>query len=366
MFWAIPFLVCCAAGFVLFRARTIPLPNVSAYHGAETDQRKLSVIIPARNEEENLPELLQSLKRQTRPPDEIIVVDDFSSDRTKEVAASFDGVTVLANEPLPPGWTGKNWAVWNGYAISRGDLIAFLDADVRLAPEALASLIAARDRTDGVVSVVPYHVTERWHERLAFVTNILAVFAFMSRWEERNPRQGLYGSCILTTREHYEAVKGHESIKSEVLDDLSLGARYKQAGIPVTNYLGKGLVNFRMYAQGLRSGIEGFGKSAALSTATLHPVTIILNAVWIAGLLISEFGWLAIGTAWALPLAIGYGLYMLQMIYLVKYIGRFGWAIVPLHLFSGIYFLVMMIYSAYQVMLLGRVKWKGRDVKTGG
>ena len=366
MLWSIPLLMGCLAGFVLFRTKTIPRDCVSASHAEEGDNRKLSVIVPARNEEENLPHLLRSLSGQTRPPDEIIVVDDHSTDRTGETASGFAGVTVIANPPLPPGWTGKNWAVWNGYAQASGDLIVFLDADIRLAPTALAALVEARDRAEGVVSVVPYHVTEKWHERLALVTNILGVFAFTSPWEARNPAQGLYGSCIIATREHYEAVNGHESIKSEVLDDLRLGGRFKAAGIPIANFIGAGLVSFRMYAQGIRSAIEGFGKSAVLSTSKLAFGTVALTAVWLIGLLVSEFFWAALGTSWALPLAIGYGFYMLQMIYLVKYIGRFGIAILPLHLLSGLFFIVMMAYSAYQVTVLRRVKWKGRDIETGG
>jgi len=367
MLWFVPILVCCLAGFVLFRARTLPIQHVSAYPGdGQGDNRRLSVVVPARNEEANLPYLLQSLMSQSRPPDEIIVVDDRSTDRTREVAAGFEGVAVVDNAPLPPGWTGKNWAVWNGYAKATGDLIAFLDADVRLEPNALQSLIAVRDKTGGVVSVVPYHVMETWNEGLALITNLLGAFAFMSPWETNNPRKGLYGSCILTTREDYERVKGHEGIKSEVLDDLNLGARYREAGIPVANYLGSGLVSFRMYPSGIRGALEGFSKSAALSTSRLHPVTIALNAAWVVGLLASELFWLAFGTSWLWPLTLGYVCYMLQMFYLVKYIGRFQFTMLLLHVLSGLFFLVMMVYSLYQVNVLGRVKWKGRDIETGG
>lgn len=111
----------CAAGFVLFRRNTVPIPPSTF-----VSPGKLSVIIPARNEETNLPYLLASLQNQTLPPFEIIVVDDCSEDRTREIAESF-GITVIAGSPPPPGWTGKNWAVWNGYLQSIGEFIAFLD-----------------------------------------------------------------------------------------------------------------------------------------------------------------------------------------------------------------------------------------------
>jgi hypothetical protein len=349
------------SGWVLFRRVTIPAGG----DGVPPPAGRLSVIVPARNEERNLPHLLQSLREQTLRPYEVIVVDDCSTDRTREIAESF-GVTVISIAELPPGWTGKNWAIWNGYKRSSGDLIAFLDADIRLAPEALEALAKARERTGGVVSVVPYHVTEKWHERLALVTNILGIFAFASPFERRNPRKGLYGSCILTSREDYEKVRGHESIRGEILDDLNLGARYRQAGIPVTNYLGRGFVSFRMYEQGLRSEIQGFGKGAALSTSTLTTGTIALTAVWLIGLLVSECAVFLWATSWIAPLLIGYGLYTLQIFYFVKYTGRFGFVIVPLHVLSGFFFVFVMLYSLCRVTFVGHVTWKGRDIRVGG
>jgi 4,4'-diaponeurosporenoate glycosyltransferase len=360
MVWIVPFVISCLAGFVLFRKNTVPVGN-EPYPPIG----KLSVIIPSRNEETNLPHLLNSLQGQTLQPFEIIVVDDFSVDQTKGVAERY-GVTVIDNTTLPPGWTGKNWAVWNGYSHAAGDVIAFLDADIRLAPHALESLVKARKKTGGVVSVVPYHYTEKFYERLALIANILGVFAFTSPFEKDNPRKGLYGSCILTTREDYDLVNGHESVKSELLDDLNLGAKYMEAGIPVTTFIGYGVVSFRMYAQGIRSEIQGFGKGAVLSTSSLSLGTILLVAVWLVGLVVSESAFFAITTSWAAPLMIGYFLYMLQIFYFVKYVGRFGITMLLLHVFSGFFFIFVMIYSIYQVAVLGHVSWKGRHIKVGG
>ncbi len=283
MIWFIPLAICCSAGFVLFRRNTIPARN--PYNPPSA--KKLSVVIPARNEEDNLPHLLQSLRNQTLQPSEIIVVDDFSEDGTREAAERY-GVTVINNTELPPGWTGKNWAVYNGYSHVSGELIAFLDADVRLASHALELLCEAREQAGGAVSVVPYHYTEKFHERLALLPNILGVFAFTSPFETRNPRKGLYGSCILVDRADYELAGGHESVKSELLDDLNLGAKFVKAGIKVTNLIGHGLVSFRMYAQGIRSELQGFGKGAVLSTSSLSPGTILLIALWLVGLLVTE------------------------------------------------------------------------------
>ncbi|KRF06519.1 glycosyl transferase family 2 [Paenibacillus sp. Soil766] len=349
----------CLSGFLIFRRQVIPRSTDQALN-----EVKLSIIIPARNEADNLPHLLHALKIQTLEPYEIIVVDDFSEDNTKEFAEHY-GVTVISNPKLPDGWTGKNWAVWNGYSHANGDLIAFLDADIRFAPRALECLVKARNKLGGVLSIVPYHYTENLRERLALIFNVLGVFAFTSPFEKNNNQKGLYGSCILTTREDYESIKGHEGIKSEMLDDLNLGATYARAGIPVNNFIGYGLVSFRMYPQGLKSQIQGFGKGAVLGTSKLKAGTLTLTAIWAIGLVLSATFPFFLSTSWGIPLLIGYLLYMAQLFYFVKYVGIFGIVTPVIHIVSTLFFIMVMLYSMYQVVFLGHVAWKGRHVKVG-
>ncbi|WP_079411340.1 glycosyltransferase [Paenibacillus ferrarius] len=349
----------CLSGFLLFRKNVLKVSQ-------ELDLSKvtLSVIIPARNEAGNLPQLLHALKIQSLEPYEIIVVDDFSDDETQAIAESY-GATVIANPSLPEGWTGKNWAVWNGYLQCSGNLIAFLDADIKLAPRALETLVKVRHQAGGVISVVPFHFTVKWVERLALIFNFLGVFAFTSPFETNNPQKGLYGSCILTRREDYETIQGHAGIRSEMLDDLNLGAAFVRAGIGVTNFLGSGLVSFRMYPEGMKSQIQGFGKGAVLGTSKLRGGTIVLVAFWVIGLIVSDSFFVFIPTSWALPLFIGYLLYMLQLFYFIKYVGVFGVLMPVLHVLSTLFFIYVMLYSAYQVVFLGHVSWKGRKVKVG-
>ena len=202
-----------------------------------------------------------------------------------------------------------------------GHLIAFLDADIRLAPRALEALVKVRHKAGGVISVVPFHYTEKFVERLALIFNVLGVFAFTSPFEKKNPKKGLYGSCILTTREDYEKIKGHQSIESELLDDLNLGATYRHAGIQVTNFIGRGLVSFVCIDKGSEARFKASVKEQSWSTSTLSPGTILLVAIWVVGLIASETFFLFINTSWALPLFIGYLLYMIQLFYLIKHVG---------------------------------------------
>ena len=353
----------CIAGFILFRRVQLSKSNDSFKSAG-----RVSVIIPARNEEKNLPVILQSLKNQTYIPNEIIVVDDFSTDRTNEIAHQFD-VKVIKNTTLPDGWTGKNWAVWNGFLNSSGDILIFLDADVKLAPNAIESLLKTRERSGGAISVVPYHYTEKFYERLSLVPYLLGVFAFTSPFERRNKQKGLYGSCIITTREDYEKVNGHKSVREELLDDLSLGRRFIEGGINVENYIGFELVSFRMYPNGIISEIHGFSKGAILSTAVLSPITITFIAIWMLGLLsvglITPFLAIKIHSQ-LLPFLLGYLIYAVQIMYFLKYTGDYGRIMPVAHFLSSIFFILVMLYSAYQLVFLGSVTWKGRKIKVRG
>src|SRR3979411_300052 len=88
-----------------------------------------SIIVPARNEEACLRACLESLVTQTGVAFEVIVVDDHSSDRTREIALSFPGERVIDATPLPQGWTGKNNAVTCGTGVAQGECLLFTDAD---------------------------------------------------------------------------------------------------------------------------------------------------------------------------------------------------------------------------------------------
>ncbi|QHQ62902.1 glycosyltransferase [Anaerocolumna sedimenticola] len=356
-------LVCsCMCGYVLFSKILLKNPEYQTKMHS-----KVSVIIPARNEEDNLPFLLDSLKSQSIEPFEIIVVDDMSTDKTYEIATSY-GVKVIKSTELPDKWTGKSWALWNGVKESSGDTLVFLDTDVRLEPKALETLLFTRTVSGGAISVVPYHKTRKFYERLSLIPYLLGVLAFTSPFEQYSKKKGLYGSCIVMTREDYSKIEGHDSVKSEVLDDLNLGKKLTGAGIPVHNFIGFNNVSFRMYPGGIQSELQGFGKGAVLSTANLRPLTIIWIGLWFVGLVAAEFVTpvlMILGNVYATPFLIGYILFTLQIFYFLKYSGEYGRLVPVLHFISTIFFIVIILYSYYQVAIIGSVTWKGRQVKVG-
>ena len=148
----------------------------------------LTVIIPARNEEASIGNLLSDLERLDdqsfvdRSSWRIIVVDDQSTDRTAEIVAGFTEVELVATSSLPAGWSGKNWACHSGVQVALStaepdSLLLFLDSDVRLSPGAVDAAISRWMPTGGVSSVQPYHRVPTAVEQLSAVFNLVSMMA---------------------------------------------------------------------------------------------------------------------------------------------------------------------------------------------
>ena len=129
-------------------------------------QPEVSIIIPARNEEATLASCLESLVGQTGVAFEIIVVNDHSTDRTREIASSFPNVKVMDAPPLPPRWTGKNNALIAGVAQARGEWLLFTDADTVHVPGSLArALKEAKAGQAALLSYSPEQVVSGFWEK---------------------------------------------------------------------------------------------------------------------------------------------------------------------------------------------------------
>lgn len=245
---------------------------------------KISVIIPARNEEKNLPLLLGDLQLQTIPIHEIICVDDSSTDGTATVAHAFS-VRLITVDDKPDGWTGKSYACQLGADSAAGDVYLFLDADVRLKPNALSALIAAYEKGNTVLSVQPYHSAGRFYEQLSMFFNLIQIAATGLALPFKVKNGGLFGPVIMISRDDYRAVGGHATVKTSVTEDLALGNALQQQGIPFELRHGGGLISFRMYAHGFHSLLQGWSKNfatGALKTPLLLMLAVIL---WVTGCL---------------------------------------------------------------------------------
>lgn len=328
----------------------------------------VAVVVPARDEEANLAGLLSSLAAQTRPADEVLVVDDHSTDATATVARRA-GTVVVEADPLPQGWTGKAWACWTGARLTTADTLVFLDADTTLAPDALARLVAEHGRHGGLLSVQPFHRTRRPYEWLSAFFNVVAMMGVdaFSPLGGRLPPSGAFGPCLVTRRSDYGAVGGHRAVRGEVLDDVRLGLAFRRAGLPVRCYGGRGTVAFRMYPAGLGSLVEGWSKNFASGAGVTRLPTLALILVWLSGCLAA--GWYPARTLFGggPPVAASLGLYAAyaaQLQWMLGRVGRFGpaAAVFPVPL---AFFVVVFVRSLVSTVVLGRVRWKGRTIPTG-
>ncbi|MGE0160212.1 MAG: glycosyltransferase family 2 protein [Gemmatimonadales bacterium] len=201
----------------------------------------VSVIVPARNEEQNIGTCVGSLLASTYPSFEVIVVDDGSEDRTADIVRGMERgnareVRLLQGGELPAGWLGKPWACRRGAEVARGDLLLFTDADTRHAPDLLSRAVAAldEDRAD-LLTVIGSQLMETVWERLV-QPQIFMLMLFRFPDLDRTARSAsawdaiANGQYLLFTREGYEAVGGHAAVRLEVAEDLALAQRVKREG----------------------------------------------------------------------------------------------------------------------------------------
>ena len=335
---AVPLLAAC---WLLWR---IIRPGVAGAH------RPCSIVVPARNEATTLPVLLASLRPELRPGDQLIVVDDSSTDDTAGVA-SRGGAVVITAPALPDGWTGKAWACSTGAAASTTDTLVFLDADVTVEPGGLDRVLGAH--SEGLLSVQPFHVTVRPYERLSLFFNIVAMMgteAFTPLGRRRRP-SGAFGPCLVTRRDDYDAVGGHASVRSAVLDDVELARGYLASGRRVMCLGGKGSLSFRMYPNGLRQLVEGWSKNIAGGTGKTRVLTVLLVVLWIG--LCLQAPWLG----WPIYAAV-----VVQLAWMARRIGRFGVLALLLYPIPLLAFLAIYVRSMYLTYVRKRVSWRGRDL----
>lgn len=230
-------------------------------------QPDVSVIVPARNEEVSLRRCLESLVSQTGVSFEIIVVDDASTDGTRQIAESFPGVQVIAAGSLPPGWTGKNNAVITGAGKARGSWLLFTDADTLHTPGSLARAIAeARTHAASLLSYSPkQEVRSFWEKALMPVVFAELASAFRPS-EVSNPAStaaAANGQYMLISRDAYDVVGGHAAVAASLLEDVDLARVVKASGRRIYFRYGADAVSARMY-RNFSQLREGWTKNLAL------------------------------------------------------------------------------------------------------
>ena len=238
----------------------------------------VSIIVPARNEEACLGACLESLLAQGNVSCEVIVVDDFSTDRTRAIAESFSGVRVISPGPLAKGCSGKCNAAQSGADAGQGEWLLFTDADTVHLPGSLAhALSEAREHCADLLSYSPRQEVHGFLER-ALMTVTFAELACTYRPEEvsdpASPAAAANGQFLLITRAAYKSVGGHAAVARTLLEDVALAQAVKRSGRRLRFRYGGDMVRTRMY-RSVSALWEGWTKNLAL----LFPQTLQLAAL---------------------------------------------------------------------------------------
>lgn len=337
------------------------LPRLAPASGRR-DAAGVSVVVPARDEAEQLPRLLDSL-----PDDvEVVVVDDGSRDGTATVARRH-GATVLAAGPLPEGWAGKPWACSVGAAAATGDQLVFVDADVRFAPGGFDRVLGTLDRTDGLVSVQPFHEPGAPVEHLAALFNVVALAATDSATPlgRRAGGRGAFGPVLACRRRHHDQVGGHAVVRDQVNDDVGLAAAFRRAGLEVRVVAGGADVSFRMYPAGLRQLVEGFTKNLATGAAAVRRTTVALVVLWLSVLVqagVAPIRAALVGEGGATAAAL-YVVVAAQVWWMARRVGRFGPLTAAAFPVLVVVFLAVFVRSVLATAR-GSISWRGRRVAT--
>ena len=259
------------------------LRNLRDYPDSGTHPR-ISVLVPARNEEATIGPCVSSLLAQDYPDFQVIVINDNSTDGTGTILSKLgqgdSRLKVISGQPLPPDWLGKHWACHQLYMAADGELLLFTDADTVHTPDTLRCAAAAllAEKAD-MLSILPRHILGTLAEKLIMPGFALGAFANIplpARLRPGNTKMvSSSGKLMLFRRASYEAAGGFRSIRQSVLDDLQLAERVSLLGMRYRVFDGTDNTTCRMYRnwtelhQGLSKNVfPSYGYNVPLFTFT--------------------------------------------------------------------------------------------------
>jgi len=309
-------LVLVVQGVPLYLAVQMPHPRGPQNRSLPTPVPLVSVIVPARDEADDLGDCLAGLLSQTYPLLEFLVVDGGSTDGTRGVVrAHMPRVALLDEPPLPEGWVGKNWACWTGARRARGEFLLFTDADVRPSPEAVWTAVewAQRDRADLVTFGTRIEMVGVWEKIvLPFYVQMVLTYFRTPRVNRADSKTAMAnGQFLLVRRSAYEETGGHEAIRNRILEDVALAQRFRAAGKTLRVGWAPELVTTRMYRtpedmyEGLLKTVSGVrfsaarqvGFAVALVMFFWAPLALLPIGLWSGSIVLTGMGaflWVAL------------------------------------------------------------------------
>jgi chlorobactene glucosyltransferase len=370
------------AGAVATVLATIVLPvNLAAFPRLSRAARgraagllpRVSIVIPARNEEEEIERAVRSHLAQEYPDFEVIVVQDRSTDRTPEIlrtlSAADSRVTVIAGSEPPDGWLGKPHALYLGARAADGDLLLFADGDVRYDPRALREAVTVlEDRRIDLLAFFPRFENRGFWENVLLPFLSVAVFlgfGFLAL-ARRIPLAMGAGAGNLVRRRAYDAVGGHAAIRGSVVDDVRLAVVVKRAGFRVAAFRAEDRLAVRMY-RGFRGVWNGFTKNVAwaysgIGGVILFGLTVLLLVVAIAPVIVliaAAAGWPIPASDVRLAAALFVSTILVRAV-LARTLGDPVWAAATHPIMAAVW-AGLLGRSLFQRFIRKRLTWRGRE-----
>lgn len=329
----------------------------------------VSLIIPARNEAQNLPNLLATITGIDNKEIEVIVMNDGSTDKTQEIAQGY-GAKVY-NIDNKSSWKGKSRACWEGSKHASHDLLLFIDADVQFCgSESIEKIVQQYQRQNGhgLLSIQPYHRIQKVYENISAIFNLMTIVGMnkFSITSNNKDKKNAFGPIMLTNKKDYHETQGHLNAKDKVIEGFALSKAYSDANMPVEIYEGEGIANFRMYPQGFKALVEGWSKHFALGSTTTKKSTFSLIILWLMGSVVSSLTVLLsvkLSIIYIMLSLLIYIAYTIQFHLLINRTGNFSLTASACHPFLFICFLAIFFKSWLDANIFKRIKWKDRDIK---
>ena len=335
---------------------------------------KVDILVPARNEEENIERCVRQALQNSKHINKVIVCDDNSTDKTplilKELQKEFQNLKVIQGRPLPKGWAGKVFACQQLLESSEAERVLYIDCDVSLKKDAVSKLLYILDDEYNchALTGVPLQKMETWAEKLILPLLYTTYFSWLPVpliWRSKDPKfMVAMGQIMLLRKKALLKAGGFEGIKNSIVDDMDLLTNIKKSGGKVLFTDASQVSTCRMY-DSAKSVWEGFSKnifegvgrkaSALFAVLALYYVSFVLPFI---GLLFSWLGFIE-KEVYLLPSLIGVFMNLLPRLIMAI---RFHHSILSsfMHPF-GVLFLLSIALNSWHWSKKKNIKWKGRS-----
>lgn len=333
----------------------------------------ISVLVPARDEEENIRTCLESLQKQDYPNYEILVLDDNSTDRTaaivKEMAAKDNRIQLHFGEPLPEDWAGKSFACHQLAQKAKGDWLLFADADTIHEPHMLRSTLAlAMELKTSLLSGFPRQLANSLSQKVIIPIFYFILLGWIPLWwlhSSKKPKPSMaIGQFFFFSKDEYRRIGGYEAVKSRIVEDVWMGIEVTQHGGRHVAVDLSPVVSCNMYND-IGAAWHGLGKSiysiAAMAPGALAALVLLAYCLYLA-----PFYWLLNGFFIGGESLLWRGIIVLQIIvmlfmrWLVDSRFREPPISIWFHPIGLLFYLVNVIYSGGRWLVGAGISWKER------